>query len=144
MIQALLVIVAGLQQASCFSPHGPRQASGLGSVQHSGRACTPSPRFPRHLPHKAPGPRHDNGPVWMGYRQAEPGVVSSVACTAVLGVFPLVSAAEDMTAFKSSGAADVLGSLEIGVLVLGIAVLVRPCVCANQCNHSFSSRSLQL
>ena len=143
-IAAMLVLVAGLQQTSCFSLHGPRQASGLGSVQHSGRACMPSPRFTRHLPREAPEPRHDNGPLWMGYPQAQPGVNSRVACTAVLAVFPLVSAAEDMTAFKSSGAADVLGSLEIGVLVLGIAVLVRACVCANQCNHSLSSRRLQL
>jgi len=42
---------------------------------------------------------------------------------AVVAALPVVaSASEEVTAFKSSGAADALGSLELGVLVLGFAV----------------------
>ena len=45
------------------------------------------------------------------------------ACAAAaVAALPLASAAEEVTAFKSSGAADALGSLELGVLVLGVAV----------------------
>ena len=43
-----------------------------------------------------------------------------VAAAAVL--LPLSAAAEEVTAFKASGAADVLGSIEFGVFILGIAV----------------------
>ena len=45
-------------------------------------------------------------------------MLTSPALTALL---PLASA-NDVSAFKASGAADVLGSIEIGVLVLGVAV----------------------
>ena len=49
-------------------------------------------------------------------------VFRAVRAAAAVVALPLASAAEEVTAFKSSGAADALGSLELGVLVLGFAV----------------------
>ena len=48
-----------------------------------------------------------------------------VAAAAAAAAVPLAAAAEEVTAFKASGAADALGSLELGVLLLGIAVRSR-------------------
>ena len=68
-------------------------------------------------------------------RQGPQAVAAALAAAAML---PLAAAAEEVTAFKASGAADVLGSLELGVLVLGIAVRHRarevrePCVPARR------------
>jgi hypothetical protein len=60
--------------------------------------------------------------------------------TALSSMLPLAVQAEEVTAFKASGAADALGSLEIGVLIVGLLVkhnlltcvqrliLVHPCL----------------
>jgi hypothetical protein len=43
------------------------------------------------------------------------------AAAACFSLLPLATAAEEVTAFKKSGMADALGSLELGVLILGLA-----------------------
>lgn len=45
-----------------------------------------------------------------------------LAVLVAMPLLPIPAAAEEVTAFKASGAADALGALELGVLALGLAV----------------------
>jgi hypothetical protein len=123
------LILAGLGIATGFSP--------LTTDRPTFMYAVPSAAAVRIHGHHEPSVRPPPLRMSRGVHESEPVRPPAVntrhqslafraaRAAAVVAALPVVaSAAEEVTAFKSSGAADALGSLELGVLVLGVAVSV--------------------
>jgi hypothetical protein len=122
----LSLILAGLGIATGFSP--------LTTDRPTFMYAVPSAAAVRIHGHHEPSVRPPPLQISRGVHESEPVRPPAVntrhqslafraaRAAAAVAALPPASAAEEVTAFKSSGAADALGSLELGVLVLGVAV----------------------